>query len=66
MTASEWRQTVINRIHAEIEPKLDMRPTFVSSDSDVEVGYDCCGCSTYRRIVLDVLELLNTTPTEDE
>lgn len=41
-----------SRIADEIEPKLDRPPG--------EGGYDCCGCSTYDRIVDDVVALIRS------
>lgn len=37
---------VLARIAAEVRPKLD--------ESTHQGGYDCCGCSSYDRIVEDI------------
>lgn len=39
-------QEVLDRIASEVRPKLDLDP--------FDQGYNCCGCSTYDKIVEDI------------
>lgn len=41
---------ILKKIESEIEPKLDK--------DKWDGGYDCCGCSTYEKIVDDIVAII--------
>jgi len=41
---------LLHRIETEVRPLLDL--------GKYEGGYDCCGCTTYDRIVDDVVRII--------